>query len=372
MTRGLSTDNVRSASRLKGFALLASGLVALVGLGVAHTGESPIGLEAAYAAQPLTGAPQIEGAGARATLAYWGSTDKVDPTRLHLSTVGQGVTIGLADADKVAEVSFFVDVPKSSQSVFSVDRRAPFTLPRRGRAGLQPYALGAHTLRADALLVNGRHRRLSVAYTVAHIVAMPASVDSAGLQQAIEKLPPGPVFVRPPLGATSFTVTGAVTMKRQDVTIDGARVDGGSTSSPGRTARRSSTAPARGSGSSARTTSSYAATCSTVRGSARTIPSGTGRPDRRPIASGSSATRSRTSTTTGARTSTPRRSSSATRRTGSSTATRSSTTAAPPTSSSATGASSARRTTLSPRRACRATSASAGTRSARFTARGTP
>ena len=60
MTRGLSTDNVRSASRLKGFALLASGLVALVGLGVAHTVESPIGLEAAYAAQPLTGAPQIE------------------------------------------------------------------------------------------------------------------------------------------------------------------------------------------------------------------------------------------------------------------------------------------------------------------------
>jgi hypothetical protein len=233
MSRGPSTDNVRTAGRLKGFALLAGGLVALVGLGVARTGESPIGPEAAYAVQPLTGAPQIEGVGARATLAYWGSTDKVDPTRLHLSTVGQGVTIGLANTDKVDEVSFFVDVPKSSKGAFSVDRRAPFTLPRRGRAGLQPYALGAHTLRADALLVNGRHRRLSVAYTVAHIVAMPASVDSAALQQTIEKLPPGPVLIRPPLGETTFTVSGDLTMKRQDVTIDGARLEGGIDFEPG-------------------------------------------------------------------------------------------------------------------------------------------
>ncbi len=234
MSGGLLTDNVRTQRRWRGFALLALALVALVGLGAAHTGHAPIGLEAIYAARSLEGAPHLGGASAaRPALAYWGSTDHVEPTRLNLAIVGQGVTIGLADAEKVDEVSFFVDVPRSSKSVFAVDRRAPFTLPRRGRAGLQPYALGTHALRADLLLASGRHRRLNVTYSVAHIVAMPESVDATSLQRTIDSTPAGPVLVRPQLGATSFAVSGDLTMKREDVTIDGAHVEGGIDFEPG-------------------------------------------------------------------------------------------------------------------------------------------
>jgi hypothetical protein len=232
MARGPTTDTIRTRKRWKSLAVLATVAIALVALSTTHTERATLGLEAAYAAETLTGAPHIEAA-ARSTLAYWGSTDNVQPTRLNLSTVGQGVTIGLADADNADEVTFYVDVQKSSKLVFAVDRRAPFTLPRRGRTGLQPYALGGHTLRADVLMDNGRHRRLSVTYGVAHIVAMPESVDATSLQRAIEQTPPGPVFVRPPLGQTSFAVSGDITMKRENVTIDGARVDGGIDFEPG-------------------------------------------------------------------------------------------------------------------------------------------
>jgi hypothetical protein len=127
----------------------------------------------------------------------------------------------------VSTVTFFVDEPQKSTRLFAVDRKPPFVLPRKGQLGKRPYSLGPHSLRADVELRNGRKLRLSLSYTSALTLSVPASVDAATLQHDIESMPAGALNVRPAQGATSFAVSGGdLTLNRASVRLDHAVLSG--------------------------------------------------------------------------------------------------------------------------------------------------
>jgi len=83
-----------------------------------------------------------------------------------------------------------------------------------------------HTLRADVELQKGRKLRLSLAYTIAQTLAVPATVDAATLQHSIDSMPPGALTVRPSPGQTSFAVSGDLTLSRGLVRLDHAAMSG--------------------------------------------------------------------------------------------------------------------------------------------------
>ena len=117
-------------------------------------------------------------------------------------------------------VMFFVDHSAAPTSVFSVDHAAPFVVPRHGRDGKHPYALGAHVLRADVELRSGRQIRLRVTYRVARSLDVPSNIDGATLQDALASTAAGPVLVRPAAGRRSFSVSGDLKLTRSNVVID--------------------------------------------------------------------------------------------------------------------------------------------------------
>jgi Right handed beta helix region len=141
------------------------------------------------------------------------------PRRLHGSTVSPRISVALSRQNLVREVSFFVDQPVTSTKVYTVDRVAPFELPRRGRSG-RPYAVGLHALRAEVQLRNGRTIALQVAYTVAQTIEVASAVDGATLRSAIESASPGPLLVRPAAGQASFSVVGELEITKPSVAIE--------------------------------------------------------------------------------------------------------------------------------------------------------
>jgi hypothetical protein len=166
---------------------------------------------------------------------YLSPGDTADENRLNGAWVDPRSTIRLDQAREatVRTVTFFVDEPKGSTQLFAIDRKAPFVLPKRGAAGKRPYALGPHTLRADVELQKGRKLRLALTYTVAQTLSVAASVDAASLEHAIEAMPPGALAVRPAQGASSFSVSGDLSLNRGLVQLDHAAMSGAVEFDPG-------------------------------------------------------------------------------------------------------------------------------------------
>jgi hypothetical protein len=175
--------------------------------------------------------------GGRPGLVYVPSRGSSDRPRLQGSWIATAAAITLANDKRVRSVTFLVDEDAGAAEVFAVDRKAPFTLPRRGR-GATPYAIGPHTLRTDVELRTGKHLRLKVAYTVARILLVPATVDAESLERSIGAVPQGELLVRPADGETSFTVTGEMHLDRELVTIERAHMSGGIEFEPGASGSR--------------------------------------------------------------------------------------------------------------------------------------
>jgi len=152
--------------------------------------------------------------------------DATTQTRLQGSWIDLGSRIGLTRENTIRQVTYIVDEPKGSTLAYAIDRTAPFVLPRKGKAGKRPYAIGEHTLRADVELRNRRHARLDVAYTVARTLHGPASVDAASFVRVISSMPPGQLLVRPVEGADSYVVTGDTDLRRGLVSIEHAQFAG--------------------------------------------------------------------------------------------------------------------------------------------------
>jgi hypothetical protein len=147
-------------------------------------------------------------------------------TRLRGTWIDLGSTIGLTREDTIRQATYIVDEPKGSTRAYAVDRTAPFVLPRKGRAGKHPYAVGEHTLRVAVELRNGRRAGLEVAYTVARTLHVPPTVDAASFVRVIASMPPGQLLVRPQEGADSYVVTGDVDLQRGLVSIEHAHISG--------------------------------------------------------------------------------------------------------------------------------------------------
>jgi hypothetical protein len=153
--------------------------------------------------------------------------DTTAQTRLRGSWIDLSSTIGLTREASIRSATYIVDEPKGSTVAYAIDRTAPFVLPRKGKGGKHPYAVGEHTLRADVELRNRRHVRLDVAYTVARTLHVPASVDAASFVRVVSSMPPGQLLVRPEEGADSYVVTGDVDLRRGLVSIEHANISGG-------------------------------------------------------------------------------------------------------------------------------------------------
>jgi hypothetical protein len=164
----------------------------------------------------------------RPRLVYASPDDQVGATRhlLQSAWIDRGSSVGVSFEQRVQAISFVVDEPVASTSIYAVDNAAPFVLPRRGRAGKSPYALGPHTLLADVELRSHKRLRLRVDYTVASTLHAPATSEAASLERAIAAMPPGPVIVRPARDQASFEVVDDMTLRRPSVSIERARLAG--------------------------------------------------------------------------------------------------------------------------------------------------
>jgi hypothetical protein len=147
------------------------------------------------------------------------------PARLSGRTIASRDAIGLTNEQAVHAATFFVGRETPGREAFAVDRSAPFVVPRRGRTGDRPYALGAHALRVELQLTSGRRTRLLVRYTVANTLEVPSTVDASTLLRSIGSRREGPLLVRPADGA-EFTVVGHLTITRKALTLQGAEISG--------------------------------------------------------------------------------------------------------------------------------------------------
>jgi hypothetical protein len=170
--------------------------------------------------------PRGETAVALPKIVYVFPGGPVAPRRVHAATVVQAATIQLSWPNRIKTAEFFVDEPPTSSAAYAVDRSAPFVVPRRGKAGKQPYGLGEHTLRANVELSSGRRIRLQVAYLVARSFPVGATIDAGTLARSISAAPTGPLLVHPAGGQSSFSVLGDFVLNRPMVVIDRARFAG--------------------------------------------------------------------------------------------------------------------------------------------------
>ncbi len=226
--------NVRR--RLKRWpALLVAAVLVVVPASVVKAMSSDTGPDAAPAADRAPTA-RAHAVVAKHPVLVYVAPGSADEARLSGSWIDPRSTIRLDRTREasVRTVTFFVDEPKKSTRLFAVDRKPPFVVPRKGQLGKRPYSLGAHSLRADVELKNGRKLGLSLSYTTALTLSVPASVDAATLQHDIESMPPGALSVRPSQGAGSFSVSGGdLTLNRASVRLDHADLAGAVEFDPG-------------------------------------------------------------------------------------------------------------------------------------------